>query len=189
MTLDKYIHCIKLLNSASTSGTDIKNEDDDEIKNWISVIDYLYDIDSKTIGLGLFNKYMEETSADLNIETLETNEMHSFFHNDEYYKVDTTIFTANVALFADFNIKTKRYKGAEQLKQILSLLVYKENEPDDYSIERSQLNLQRLGDLDLKIAIGIVRFFFRLLENYILLSEISLETQQLMKEIQNLQTD
>lgn len=178
MTLDEYIFTIKTIESNTL----------EDIEKWIAIVNHIHSIDSRSIPISKLYSYITEIQSELDIETVE-GEIHNFTHNGVNYKVDTTVFTANVALFADYNIKTKRYKGIDQLKQVLSLLVYAEGEPDDYSIERSNLNLQRLGDLELTTAIQIVKFFFLLLENYIRLSAISLEVAEMTNLIANLPTD
>jgi len=172
MTLDQYI---KVVNIFESEGEDLDK--------WVQAINYLEDIDSRSIPLSKFNRFVQQYTNELDIENLEAQELSTVEHNGEQYKVDTTIFTANVALFADYNIVVKRYKGVEQMKQILALLVYTEGEPDDYSYDRVQLNLQRIGDIELPKAISIVRFFFLLLKHYIDLSQISLVNQEMNQMI------
>jgi hypothetical protein len=171
MKLTDYIKITKILQSN-------KDLDDNEIlNNWISIVKIYNDEDASKYSVSKLNRIINEISINLNIETIEVKEIHKFSLDNEEYKVDTSVFGANVALFRDYNDLLKKHKDTEQIFHILCLLIYKDGEPDEYDFNRYSLNTKRLIDIDLHTAIGIVRFFFLLLKNYMDLSQISSEYQ------------
>ena len=172
MTLDEYIKSVKVLES-----------DKDDINKWIEIIQIVKNIDASTFTLQVFNNIIAELSNEMNIEEIEVVEKNEILINDEIFKVDASVMGANVAFFRDYNDLLRIHKGINQLKMVLCLLIYKEGEPDEYSIERLEANKQRIGDMDLKEAISVVRFFFLLLKTCTELSQIYLEIETQKKNL------
>lgn len=172
MTLDEYIKSVKVLESEI-----------DDISKWVEVIKIVKNVDASTFTLQVFNNIITELSNEMNIEEIEVVEKNEILINDEIFKVDTTVMGANVAFFKDYNDILKFHKGINQLKMVLCLLIYKEGENEEYSYERLEANKQRIGDMDLKEAISVVRFFFLLLKYCTDLSQISLEIETQKKNL------
>lgn len=161
MTLDKYIHSIKILRNPDTTSEQKEND----------VLELNYGIDPKLLNGNLRQSFIFELNELLNITAIK-DPIIEFYIGEDKYKVHTNILHEDVNMAADYYQIIDSYKDIDQLKPVLSLLCHMEDEPMEYSQARLNTNMKRLGELDHLTAFSIVQFFFLLQENYMKYSQI-----------------
>ncbi len=163
----------------------IKTEDEEEaLECWVQIINKIHNINSRSdISLSKLHSYMIEISNELNLLSYDIEEIQQFYHNNELYKIDYSVVNANVGLYADFLTLKNNYTDHNRLPHIVSLLIYKEDEADEYDYAtRYAKNIDRVMEMDVQTVMNIVGFFFKL-QNY--LESIS-QASLLMQHYQDL---
>ena len=157
LTFDQHTNIIKLL----------KNETKSDPQKWISIISFVEQIPEAEISLWPLDKFLikqKEVANMINHLVLDAKEIKEFTFKDKIYTVDTVVFNANTALYADYITLVERYQTSLDLyKHIVSLLIF-ESDPV-YTTQRYESNLMIVGRLPAEIVHGIASFFLRLVEN------------------------
>lgn len=164
LTFDQHTSIIKLLR---------QDQDKSEPSKWISVISFLDQIPESEISAWPLDKFLnrqKEIANLINNLVLDAKEIKTFEFKNKTYTVDTVVFNANTALYADYITLVERYQTSLDLyKHIVSLLIF-ESDPI-YTTQRYEQNLFLVGKLPAETVHGIASFFLRLVENLQKLSQ------------------
>jgi len=129
MTFEQHANITKLL----------KDETKSKEYRWVSIISFMKQILESEVSLMSLEDFMKnqnEIATELNDLVLHAKEVKEFEFNNKSYKVDTIVFNANTALYADFMTLVERYNGTLDLyKHIVSLLIHEEGK-EIYTTQR-----------------------------------------------------
>lgn len=172
MTFEQHANITKLL----------KDETKSNEYRWVSIISFMKQIPESEVtlmSLEDFIKIQNEIATELNNLVLNAKEVKEFEFNNKSYKVDTVVFNANTALYADYMTLVERYNGTLDLyKHIVSLLIYEDGK-EIYTTQRYETNLFLVGRLPVETVHGIASFFLTLVENLMQLSRLSSEEKMI----------
>jgi len=172
MTFEQHANITKLL----------KDETKSKEYRWVSIISFMKQILESEVSLMSLEDFMKnqnEIATELNDLVLHAKEVKEFEFNNKSYKVDTIVFNANTALYADFMTLVERYNGTLDLyKHIVSLLIHEEGK-EIYTTQRYETNLFLVGRLPVETVHGIASFFLTLVENLMQLSHLSSEEKMI----------
>jgi hypothetical protein len=175
LTFDQHFNIMKLL----------KDETKPSEYRWVSIVSFMNQIPESEVtlmSLPDFNNARNEIATELNNLVLNAKEIKEFEFNNKSYKVDTVVFNANTALYADYMTLVERYNNTLDLyKHIVSLLIYEDQDGKEiYTTQRYETNLFLVGRLPVEIVYGVASFFLNLVIHLTQLSHLSLEEKMML---------
>lgn len=159
----------------------LKNKELDSLEQWIEILKVIGYERPEAFSIGKFEHLVEHYNKVLS--TAEQETAGEVWINGEKWKVDSQILFVPVSFYKDFvNISKYASDNPHYLHNLMSMVLYRETDSDEYTTERHLRNYESVGELPLEYCLKIANFFFQILNLLRKNTQDSLEIQKQKKQ-------